>query len=220
MTAGAGTLSVRTRPPARRVRTVILGTVALALAALGASACGSGSSGLSQQFTDAVGVMQEAGSYSFIASIATGTSTTPSISVSGDFQAPNRVAQTVARAGATPVAMVLDGGSVHVKDPASGAWTTQPSTTTATVDLRQAFAALAGADDVTLEGSTATFTVSGDAAKQLAGADVDGKATVSITLGPVGLSRLAYRATVGGQQVTVMIDYSNVGTAPAITVPT
>lgn len=219
MTARAGIFTVRTCQPARRVRTVLLGALVITGVTLGLGSCTSGSSGLPTQFSDAVGAMQAASGYSFTASIATGASTTPSVSVVGDFQAPDRVAQSVTRAASSPVTMVLDGGTVHVKDPATGTWSTQPSSATSTVDLRGAFAALARTSDVRVDGSTATFDVTGDEAKTLAGRDATGKVTVSITLGPVGLSRLAYRATVGGQPITVQLDYTNVGTAPAVTVP-
>jgi len=62
--------------------------------------------------SDAITIMQESGGYSFTATVDAGSST---ITTSGDFQAPNRVAQTVSRTGSTPVAMVLDGGTVHVR---------------------------------------------------------------------------------------------------------
>ena len=219
MTARAGSIAVRTRQPARRVRTVLSGSLLTALVVLGASACSSGSSGLPSTFSDAVGVMQDAGGYTFTASVTTGTDTAPSVTLTGDFQAPNLVAQTVTKSGAAPVAMVLDGGTVHVQDARTAAWTTQPATTSGTVDLRQAFIALSKANDVKVTGDTATFTLSGDAAKTLVGADVSGKATVSITLGPVGLAQLTYRATVGGRPVSVTLDYAAVGTAPKVTVP-
>lgn len=215
----AGTSSVRTRQPARRVRTVLLAPALTALVALGAAACSNSSSGLPSTFAAAVSTMQEAGSYAFTGSITTGSSAS-SVTVTGDFEAPNVVAQTVTRSGAAPVTMVLDGGTVHLRDPKSGTWTTQSSTATGTVDLRQAFSSLAGAKDVKVEGSTATFTVTGDAARALVGAAVDGAATVSITLGPVGLSQLTYRATVDGQPVTVRLDYADVGSAPKVVVPT
>lgn len=217
MAAGAGPIAVRTRPPARRVRTVVL--LLVAVVALGASACSSGSSGLPASFADAIATMQETGGYTFTATVATGGAE-PSVTVRGDFEAPNLVAQTVTRTGSAPVTMILDGGTVHLQDPATGTWSVQPSTTTATVDLRRAFGALSNAKDVKVEGSTATFTVDGDAARTLVGSDVDGRATVSITLGPVGLSRLTYRATTGGTAVVVTLDYTNVGSAPQVVVPT
>ena len=57
------------------------------------------------------------------------------------------------------------------------------------------------------------------AARTLAGSDTTDRATVTITLGTVGLSRLTYRATVGGRPVRVELDYTAVGAAPRVTVP-
>lgn len=221
MIARAGTNAVRTRQPARRVRTVLSAPLLLAVLALGAVGCGSSGSGLPPEFSDAVTTMQETGGYTFTATVTTGDqeATASSVTIAGTFQAPNRVAQTVTRSNSAPVVMVLDGGTVHVQDPTTKAWSTQPSTASGTVDLRRTFGALSSAKGVRTDGATATFTLGGEAAKTLAGAGVTGDATVTITLGKVGLSRLVYRATVGGSPVEVTLDYADIGTAPRVTVP-
>lgn len=223
MSTGADTFAARTRQPARRVRAVLSAalpfSVLLALASTTLGGCGSSASGLPAQFDAAVETMQEAGGYTFNATIGSTGSNRADVTVSGDFQAPDRVEQSVARPGQTPVVMVLDGGSVHLRDPVTGTWTTHASSATGTVDLRRAFTAVSAAKEVRIDGDRATFTLEGDAGRVLAGDGASGRTTVSITLGPVGLSGLTYRATVDGRPVAVHIDYTAVGAAPPVTIP-
>jgi len=166
--------------------------------------------------SDAITIMQESGGYSFTATVDAGSST---ITTSGDFQAPNRVAQTVSRTGSTPVTMVLDGGTVHVQDPATGRWSTKSSTKESSVDLRSTFAALTAPTSMKQDGDAYTFTLSEKEAKVLAGSEATGSADVTATVGDIGLSSLQYRVTVNGQPVTVTIDYRAVGSAPKVTIP-
>lgn len=220
MMQGADAVSARTRHPARRVRADLSLLALVVLAALAFGGCSSSGSGLPQPFADAVTVMQEVDGYSFAGTIDAGGTAASTVTVSGHFQAPNRVAQNVARSGSSPVSMVLDGSTVHVLDPSTGAWTTRPSTSSEAVDLRQAFTALASARHARIDGSSATFTVRDDAARTLAGESAGDEVEVTITLGSVGLSGLTYRAKVDGRPVTVALTYTDVGTAPKVTIPT
>ena len=208
-------ITVHTRQPARRVCTAFLVVMTLALAGV-ITACGGSSVAVPKPLSDALTIMQESGGYSFSATIATGAS---SVTTTGDFQAPNRIAQTVTRSGSTPVAMVLDGATVHVQDPATGAWSTKASTTESAVDLRSTFASLGSPTSMKENGTAYTFKISDKATKQLAGSDAAGSATVTATVGTVGLSQLQYTVTANGQPVTVTIDYRNVGTSPKVNVP-
>jgi len=207
--------AVRTCQPARRVRTAFLVVMTLAFASV-ITACGGSSVAVPTPLSDALVTMQESGGYSFTATIATGTSTVTTV---GDFQAPNRIAQTVTRSGSTPVAMVLDGATVHVQDPSTGLWSTKASTTESSVDLRSTFAALGSPTSMKSDGNIFTFKLSEKSTMQLAGTDASGSASVSAMVGAIGLSQLQYTVSANGQLVTVTIEYRNVGTSPKVTIP-
>lgn len=208
-------IAVHACQPARRVCTALLAVMTLAFAGV-ITACGGNSVAVPAPLSEALVTMQESGGYSFSATISTGVS---DVTTTGDFQAPNRIAQTVTRSGSTPVAMVLDGATVHVQDPATGTWSTKASATESAVDLRSTFAALSSPTSMKEAGATYTFKLSDKATKQLAGSDATGSATVTATVGNIGLSQLQYTVSVKGQPVTVTIDYHNVGTSPKVNVP-
>lgn len=203
------------RHPARRVCAASLAVMALVFSGV-ITACGDSSVAVPRPLSDAISIMQESGGYSFTATIDTGTST---ITTTGDFQAPNRIAQTVTRTGSTPVAMVLDGATVHVQDPASGRWSTKTSTTETSVDLRTTFAALSSPTSMREDGATYTFALPTKETRLLAGSEASGSASVAATVGAIGLTQLTYRVIVDGQPVTVTIDYRAVGSAPKVSVP-
>jgi len=209
-------ISAPTRHSARRVGAVAFAVMTLALMGV-LGACGKDRVAVPRPLADALATMQESGGYTFTATVDTGTS---SITTSGTFQAPNRIAQMVSRTGSSPVVMVLDGATVHVQDPTSGAWSTQPATTTSTIDLRRTFVALSSPTSMKQSDSTYTFTLTNEATRTLAGSGTEGAAKVTTTVGSVGLAQLTYEVTVNGQPVIVTIDYRDVGTAPAVTVPT
>ena len=200
---------------ARLVGTALLVVMTLALAGV-ITACSGGSIAVPRPLSNALSTMQESGGYSFTATIATGASTVTTI---GNFQAPNRISQTVASSGSTPVSMILDGATVYVRDPSTGVWSTKGSATERSVDLRRTFAALGSPSSMSSDGSVYSFTLSEEATKQLAGSDATGSAEVTATVGAVGLSQLQYRVTANGQTVTVTIDYRDVGTSPRVTIP-
>ena len=160
--------------------------------------------------------MTAASSYSFVAIVDTGSS---SVTMTGRFQAPNLIEQTVTGSGSAPVTMVLDGTSVHLMDPTTGAWTTTPAAATAAVDLRSTFAAIADAGGVRTEGDSSAFRLTVDRAKQLAGREATGPADVTVTITPAGITRLAYSVAMQSHPVTVTITYSDIGSSPAVTVP-
>lgn len=203
---------MRTRLSTRRVR---ISTLLLVLAGA-VTACGGGSSSTSETLTRSLTTMSNASGYTFDANIEAGSS---AITVSGDFEAPNRIGQTVTKTGTDAVAMVLDGGTVYVKSPATGTWSSQVATSNTSVDLRSTFGALSDPQGLSVKGDTSTFTLTESATKELAGPDATGTATVTATSGPVGLTQLRYVVSLKGQLVTVTINYSNVNTAPAVTVP-
>lgn len=209
------TITVHTRQPARRVCTALLVVMTMAFAIV-ITACDGSPVAIPKPLAEALTTMQESGGYSFTATIDTGGS---KVTTTGDFQAPNRIAQTVTRSGSSPVSMVLDGATVHVQDPSTGSWSSKASTTESPVDLRSTFASLRSPSTMKTEVNSYTFNLSEKDSKQLAGSDASGSALVTATIGTVGLSQLKYTVTVKGQLVTVTIDYRNVGTAPKVTNP-
>lgn len=201
-----------TRPA--RIRWVRAGALSLLLA-LGAAACGSASATSTDELDAAIARMGAATSYSFEATVTAGSDT---VKVAGDFQAPNLIAETVTKGSSTPVALVLEGGTVHVRD-ANGNWSSKPATDSTAVDLRATFRALEAHTDVKREGSSWRFIVTGDAAKALAGVEAKGDVKVTATTDDMGLSNLRYEVATGGRKLTVNIAYSSMGTAPKVVVP-
>ena len=209
------TFVVHTHHSARRVCTTLLLIATLTITGF-ITACGGSSVSVPKPLMNALSTMQEAGGYSFTASIDTGTST---VTTTGDFQAPNRISQTVTRTGSTPVSMVLDGADVYVRDSSTGTWSKKTSATESSVDLRSTFAALGSPTSMSTHGNTYTFRLSESATRQLAGSDTTGTAQVTATVGSIGLSQLEYTVNANGQPLTVTIDYRNVGTSPKVTTP-
>ena len=199
----------------------IAGFLMLLAALLGA--CGTSTSGASStvaplpsELDTAVTAMMTASSYSFTATVDSGSS---SITIDGRFQAPDRIEQTVTGAGSAPVTMILDGRSVHLKDPSTGVWTTTPTAATAAVDLRSAFVAISGADDVEVSGDSTTLHLPAEQTRRLAGPEATGAADVTVIIGPDGISRLAYSVTMQGHPVAVSIAYSDIGRAAPVSIP-
>ena len=206
------TESTHRRDRTHRVRSAVV-VIALCVAAV---ACGQASATSTDALDAAITTMGSAPSYSFVATVAVGTD---QVTVQGDYQAPNRIAETISRAGSAPVSVVLDGGTVHVADPATGTWSTKPATDTAAVDLRTTFAALSAHSAVRAHEDGWSFSVKGNAARVLAGADSTGDVAVTASTGTNGLTSLRYGFTTGGRQVTVTITYTNIGNAPRVVVP-
>lgn len=201
---------------ADRIRRWVRSAVVVSVFAVGAVACGSSSPTSTADLDAAISTMISASSYSFTATVTAGND---SVRIVGDFQAPNLIAETVTKGSTTPVSMVLEGGTVHVRNASTGTWSSKPTDGTAAVDLRSTFAALTTHSHISHDGNTWNFTVSGDAAKVLAGADITGDAKVTATVDSGALTTLRYEVTTGGRRLVVTIDYSEIGTAPKVVVP-
>jgi hypothetical protein len=131
------------------------------------------------------------------------------------------VHENIELAGKAPTEVVFAGNQAFVKDAASGAWRdrVQAQSTTPT-DVRAAFATLAKAQAVHRKGSTYTFTVPGAAALALVGTTAIADIPVQAHLDGVEISTLTYQPTIAGQRLEVSITYSDVNSAPLVSVPT
>jgi hypothetical protein len=160
--------------------------------------------------------MQSAPSYVFSGDVAVGAS---SVRISGRFQAPNRLAETIQVAGRATVDAVLVGPTTFVRDPASGAWR-RTTGTGAGADPRAAFSVLLQASVVSRSGGTYQLSVPAGAAAHLVDASVPtSPAAASARLSGGGILHLEVRFPSRNPPLTMALDYSSIGVAPPVTVP-
>jgi len=159
--------------------------------------------------------MQRSPGYRFTAAITTPGS---SVTITGEFQAPDRVHEVVQIGTTASSELVMIGPQVYAKD-RSGTWRSTTSTGPAPTDLRSTFATLGSADHVKRRANTITFHLRADAAKMLVGASTARGLAGSATVGRGGISRLRYRARTGGRDVIVTIDYVVTNPPPTVAAP-
>jgi hypothetical protein len=160
--------------------------------------------------------MQQVASYRFHAAVGTGTS---QVVLDGEFQAPDRVHETVTLVGRTPVEVVFAGDRAFVKD-AAGTWhDTSAAASSPSTDVRTAFGALTDAATVSRRGATYSFRVPARAALALVGTTATGAIPAVATLDGNEIAALTYRPTIAGHRVDVGINYTEVNRAPAVSVP-
>jgi hypothetical protein len=157
--------------------------------------------------------MEATAGYHFTGTVRSGAET---IAITGEFAAPDRLHETLTAAGAPPVERIVIGAQQYQR--AGAAW--QPVTGSGATDPRATFGALAAATSVTAQPGGYAFTLAGTAAAQLvSGAPARGTTvtgTVQVRAGTI--TDIAYQST-DASQASVHFAYSDVGTAPAITVP-
>lgn len=168
--------------------------------------------------TDAARKMQQASSYSFDATIMVGQTKT---NVKGEFQAPDRLHQTVTAPGAASVEIITIGSQVFVKDPTAGTWHNQPGAAQqGSIDPRAAFEALAKAADIDEDDGLYEFELTGEAARIAPGASgkkgEKAKGTAKLAGKRVGMLELQ---APGNNPIVMRISYSNFGSAPPIEPP-
>ncbi len=161
--------------------------------------------------------MQDAGGYRFEATVAAaGTQ----VSLTGEFQAPDRVHQIVGVNGEPAVEVVFIGAQVFVRDPATEVWRDQvQSTNASSVDVRRAFAALAEAHAVTRTRDVYQFELTPTATRSLITGASNKPARGRARLDNMAISELTYRVQIGGRLVTVTVQYSDIGTSPPVETP-
>ena len=195
-------------------------TVLLVLAAaclLSLVACGDNSSsppvsGPARDLQAAATAMRIVTTFEFTAKVVTGAQ---QAQISGEFASPHNLHET-AQIGAQTVELIRVGNKTYTRTAANTPWTlSSGSASSAPADPRAAFAVLESAGDVTLAGSTYSFTLTGSAAAAL----IQGAGTVTGTATLAGgrISALSYKATTPA--VSVDLTYSKFNSAPAITLP-
>jgi hypothetical protein len=172
-------------------------------------ATGTAASGLRQAAT----AMEATAGYRFAGTVQSGPET---VTVTGEFAAPNRLHETLTATGGQPVERLLIGSQQYQR--VGTAW--RAVTGTAPTDPRTTFGALAAATAVTSQPGGYAFTLAGTAAQQLvSGADVVGTTvtgTVQVQNGAI--VDLMYKSS-GSPATSVHFAYASVGTAPVITAP-
>jgi hypothetical protein len=235
-TAGPSGASRWRSSPGRLAVVAGLATVALASGACGSGAASSGTpspkasqtavaaSPAAAELRSAAHALAGATSFTFASTVTVGAS---SSQLSGQFQAPDLVHLTVkgASTGTTEVLFVGTKSFVRAKD---GTWQSKLSTSSASADPRSTFAVVDTATSVTAGPSTTPgattygFRLTPAAAARIvtgartrAGSTLTGTAAVRNGV----LANLTLHSPSGGSPFTVSIDYSAVGTTPAIPLP-
>jgi outer membrane lipoprotein-sorting protein len=203
----------------------------LAIAALVAGGCASSSTQsaprraataadpqITRELAGAVDAMRATRSYRFVATVQTDKEATVA---RGEFQAPDRVHQTITVGDRPAAELVINGARVAVRDPRTGAWRDRQRGAAAASDPRAAFTTLSQARDVRKDGQTYRFTLSTDAAAALVrGTQVSkGAITGTVVLAGGRISSLDYSVTGKGRTVHVSIVYSEFDAAPPVVVP-
>lgn len=201
----------------------VLGAVAVGSAACGGSApraatghTGGGAASPAVQLQAGARAMQSVPSYAFSGTVVVAADR---VQISGRFQAPDRLDETVQVPGRSPVHAVLVGSAAYVQDPNSGVWHRANSTGSAT-DPRAAFGVLLQASGVSRSGDTYRFSVPAETAKGLVpGLVPTGAATGSARLSAGTIVQLAIDVPGRSQSVSISIDYSSIGAASPVTLP-
>jgi hypothetical protein len=204
----------------RRVLSLLGVTLAAALAgcgtADGSAAASGGTSAAARRLDRAAAAMQQVASYRFHAAVGTGTS---QVVLDGEFEAPDRVHETVTLVGRTPVEVVFAGDRAFVKDTAGRWHDTSAAASSPSTDVRTAFGALTDAAAVSRRGTTYKFRVPARAALALVGTTATGAIPAVATVDGNEIAALTYRPTIAGRRIDVGITYTDVNRAPAVSVP-
>lgn len=156
--------------------------------------------------------MRTTAAFRFTADVLSGSQP---VHVSGEFSAPDSLHETV-KIGSNTVEVVRVGARAFRRESATAAWQlVPPANASAPADPRSAFAVLARASSVRLQGSSYLFTLVKSAAASL----VDGSTSVTGAALLVGgrITDLSYRAT--KPAVSVHLTYTGFNATPPVTAP-
>ena len=156
--------------------------------------------------------MESASSYRFAGAVNAGGRT---VTLAGEFSAPDRLHEVITVAGAAPVEQIVIGSAAYQRSGAT--WQARGSATAS--DPRATFAALAQATSVTQAGTVYRFTLAGAAANGLvSGVSTAGPVTGTVTLTNNHIADLSYRSA-AASGTTVHFTYSDIGTTPPVVAP-
>lgn len=207
-----------------------LAVIVTAAAALVAGGCasghqsaqrsdGAGDAQSARELNRAADAMRAAKSYRFVATVKTDKQATVA---RGEFEAPDRVHETLAVGDRTVAELVSTGTRVIARDPNTGAWRTQPAANAgAASDPRATFGMLSKAADVHGDGDTFRFTLPKDAAATLVrGSDVSGDAVSgAATVAGGRIASLDFTVAGRGRTLQLNVAYSDIDATPAVAVP-
>lgn len=174
------------------------------------------------ELAKAATTMQSLESFRFAAKVSAGADR---VQIVGEYQAPDRVRQTITLNTSTPFEVVFIGTQGFVKDPASAVWKASTFPASGVAAPTDAFAALAAATDVERDGDTYEFRLEGDPATELLSFASSAKATSATELATVTgtavitdgqISRLSVESPSG---IRLDITYSDPGAVPPIEPP-
>jgi hypothetical protein len=157
--------------------------------------------------------MESASSYRFAGAVNAGGRT---VTLAGEFSAPDRLHEVITVTGAAPVERIVIGSAAYQRNGAT--WQAAAGSATAS-DPRSTFAALAQATTVSQAGTVYRFTLAGAAANELvSGVATAGPVTGTVTLTNNQIADLSYRSA-AASGTTVHFTYSDIGTTPAVVAP-
>lgn len=181
-------------------------------------ACGGGQgsaatrSGPELKLQAAATAMRTVSTFQFTADVVSGSQ---QVHVSGEFSAPDALHETV-KIGSNTVEVVRMGSRAFRRDSATAAWrAVAAADAPAPTDPRSAFAVLANATAVRLQGSSYLFTLNKSAAASL----VNGSTSVTgaALLDGGRITDLSYQAA--SPAVSVHLVYAGFNATPAVTAP-
>ncbi len=155
--------------------------------------------------------MEAASSYRFVGTVEVGGHT---ISIAGEFGAPDRLHESLSVAGQAPVERIAIGSTAYQRN--GTIWQRVAGAATSG-DPRATFAALAQATTVTPQGAGFSFELGGNAAASLvSGSSATVTGTVTVANGRI--TDIGYHSAVASG-TTVHFAYSEIDAAPPVTAP-
>ena len=191
---------------------------ALASPSTTSAAAAASSAGATAALRAAARAMATASGYRFTATVTVGPTQT---GVVGEFQAPDRVHETITVPRASLVEAVFAGSQVFVRQN-GGPWAHSATPSLhPEADPRAAFGALGQATDVRPVDGWYRFTLPAAAVNGLleggGGASARGTGRAHIT--GAGIDRLELRLSSRGRNITMLLGYTDIGSAPPVATP-
>jgi hypothetical protein len=169
-------------------------------------------SGPAQKLQAAAAAMRSVETFRFVADVVSGPQ---QAHVSGEFSAPDALHETV-KIGPNTLEVIRIGARTFRRDSPAAAWQVVPATKATTpTDPRSAFAVLAKASDVRLQGNTYLFALTTSAAASLVNGSTG--VTGAAVLDGGRITDLSYRAA--KPVVSVHLTYAEFNATPRVTAP-